>query len=600
MSAVKPEREQMKLQISPDLSLPIDAVTGTFCIVGIRGSGKSTTAAVMAEEMLRAKQQIIVLDPKDDWWGLRSSADGKSEGLPITILGGTHQDAPLEYTAGALVAELILNERISVILSTKHLSDGQRFRFTYDFCDYLYKHCREPMHMFLDEADQFAPQEKQTRILRGDNVSEAMMLNLVRRVIKQGRTSGLGISLITQSPATLDKRVMNMCETLIAMRIIGAQDFDAVERWFKVYLRKKEDLETIVSQLPTLKAGVGVFYSPAWLEISKVVQFRMTETFDSRKTPKVGERRIEPKVLAPVDLSRLSERMAATIEKVKAEDWKEWKKKYDEQRRGVVRLEKQLAARPDAAPEIERVEVPVIDVEQVQNLTSLLDDLGVFVGRLEIIGTTLRDGGLALRGAIQSAQAKPAPVTPRPAPASRPVITPRALSPTPSASGEVSGVGQKILNALAQFEAMGVNRVPKVQVAFMSGYSHLASKGFANAMGSLRSSGYISYPDSDSMAFTDAGRELAGPVDIPLDTADMQDRIRELLGGVHRNIVDQLIPLYPDSIDKTELAAACGYGHVASKGFANAIGRLRTLGFVDYPETGKVVATDLLFPAGLV
>src|ERR1043166_5418162 len=108
---------------------------------------------------------------------------------------------------------------------------------------------------------------------------------------------------------------MNMCETLIAMRVVGAQDFDAVERWFKVYLRKKDDLETIVSQLPTLRAGQGVFYSPAWLEVSKVVQFRMCETFDSRKTPKVGERRVEPKVLARVDLDHLSKQMAATIEK---------------------------------------------------------------------------------------------------------------------------------------------------------------------------------------------------------------------------------------------------------------------------------------------
>jgi len=330
-----------RLKISDDLTLPIDAVTGTFCIVGIRGSGKSTTAAVMAEEMLKAKQQIVVLDPKDDWWGLRSSADGKSEGLPVTILGGSHQDAPLEYTAGALVAELILNERISAIISTKHLSDGQRFRFTYDFCDYLYKHCREPMHLFLDEADQFAPQEKQFKVQKGDTISESMMLSLVRRVIKQGRTSGLGISLITQSPATLDKRVMNMCETLVAMRVVGAQDFDAVERWFKVFLRKKDELETIVSQLPTLKAGEGVFYSPAWLEISKVVQFRMAETFDSRKTPKVGERPVEPKVLASVDLKRLSERMAATIEKARTENPKELQRKIRD-------LERQLATKAPA------------------------------------------------------------------------------------------------------------------------------------------------------------------------------------------------------------------------------------------------------------
>jgi uncharacterized protein len=349
-----------KLQISPELSLPIDAVTGTFCIVGIRGSGKSTTAVDIAEEMIKASQQIVVLDPKDDWWGIRSSANGKSEGLPITVLGGSHQDAPLEHTAGKLVAEIILNERISCILSMKHFSDGQRFRFIYDLADYLYRHCENPMHLFADEADQIAPQEKQFRIQKGDSVSESMMLSLVRRVIKQGRTGGLGISLITQSPATLDKRVMNMCETMIAMRVIGAQDFDAVERWFKVYVRNAGELEKVASQLPSLKAGQGIFYSPAWLKTFKVVQFRMAETFDSRKTPKVGQRRIEPKVLASIDLQMLSTKMAETIEHAKNNNPTELK-------RMILQLKQEnqkLKERP-AQTEIQtrEIKVPVLNGE---------------------------------------------------------------------------------------------------------------------------------------------------------------------------------------------------------------------------------------------
>lgn len=402
-----------RLHISDDLSLPVDAVTGTFCVVGIRGSGKSTTAVDMAEEMLKAKQQIVVLDPKDDWWGLRSSADGASEGLPVTILGGSHQDAPLESTAGALVAELILNERISAIISTKHLSDGQRFRFTYDFCDFLYKHCKEPLHLFIDEADQFAPQEKNVRIQKGDNVSEAMMLSLVRRVIKQGRTSGLGSSLITQSPATLDKRVMNMCETLIAMRVVGAQDFDAVERWFKVYLRKKEDLESIVSRLPTLKAGEGVFYSPAWLEVSKVVKFRLPETFDSRKTPKVGERRVEPKVLAPVDLERLSERMAATIENAKANDPEFLKKEKAELRREVIRLGNVIAnykPSPSAATTekiktvVKTVEKPVVRDTQIARLEKIAGALGKRLDAVIEPLATMREFKISLDGLIAKVQ----------------------------------------------------------------------------------------------------------------------------------------------------------------------------------------------------
>lgn len=396
------------LCISEDLKLPLDAVTATFCIVGIRGSGKSTTAVDMAEEMLKAKQQIVVLDPKDDWHGIRSSADGESEGFPVTIFGGKHQDAPLEYTGGALMAELILNEQISAIISTKHLSDGHRFRFAYDFCDHLYKHCEEPMHLFIDEADQFAPQEKNPRIQKGDTISEAMMLNLVRRVIKQGRTSGLGVSLITQSPATLDKRVMNMCETMIAMRIIGAQDFDAVERWFKVYLRKKDDLETIVSRLPTLKTGNGVFYSPAWLEVSKIVKFRMAETFDSRKTPKVGERRVEPKVLAPVDLKRLSERMAATIEKAKVSDPTFQRRTIADLQSQVLDLQTELERKPITPPAKEPIKMVTKTVEKLlikDSQINRIEKLGAALGkRLDAVVepvATLREFKLNLDGLLE-------------------------------------------------------------------------------------------------------------------------------------------------------------------------------------------------------
>jgi hypothetical protein len=41
-------------------------------------------------------QQVVIVDPKGDWWGIRSSADGKAPGLPVVILGGERGDVPLE------------------------------------------------------------------------------------------------------------------------------------------------------------------------------------------------------------------------------------------------------------------------------------------------------------------------------------------------------------------------------------------------------------------------------------------------------------------------------------------------------------------------
>ena len=57
-----------KLHISDSLSLPLDAVTQKFGILGRTGSGKSYFATKLCEEMLDAKAQIVALDPVGVWW----------------------------------------------------------------------------------------------------------------------------------------------------------------------------------------------------------------------------------------------------------------------------------------------------------------------------------------------------------------------------------------------------------------------------------------------------------------------------------------------------------------------------------------------------
>ena len=70
------------LKISDHLSLPVETITHTFGILAVRGAGKSNLAAVMAEEMFDARLPFVVIDPVGAWWGLRSSGDGKSAGIP--------------------------------------------------------------------------------------------------------------------------------------------------------------------------------------------------------------------------------------------------------------------------------------------------------------------------------------------------------------------------------------------------------------------------------------------------------------------------------------------------------------------------------------
>ncbi len=69
------------LRISREFSLPAEAVSETFAMLAKRGVGKTYTAAVLVEELLKAGLRVVVVDPVGVWWGLRAAADGTGEGF---------------------------------------------------------------------------------------------------------------------------------------------------------------------------------------------------------------------------------------------------------------------------------------------------------------------------------------------------------------------------------------------------------------------------------------------------------------------------------------------------------------------------------------
>ena len=91
---------------------------------------------------------------------------------------------------------------------------------------------------------------------------------------------------------------------------------------------------------------------------------------------------------------------------------------------------------------------------------------------------------------------------------------------------------------------------------------------------------------------TDAGR---GPAEFPAatpTTADGHGRIRAVLGGVERAVFDALHAA-GGRAPREALASGLGY-HERTKSFTNALGRLRTLGVVEY-EGGEVAGTGLMY-----
>ena len=545
------------LKIAADLALPLQAVTQTFAVLAKRGVGKTYTALVLVEELLKAGLQTVVVDPIGVTWGLRASADGQRPGLPIVILGGDHGDVPLELGSGELIADLIVEEGIAAVLDLSRFRKGEQTRFMTDFCERLYHRNRAPLHLVLDEADAFAPQ----RPLPG----QQRLLGAVEDLVRRGRARGIGVTLVTQRAAVLNKDVLTQVEVLIALRTIAPQDREAIDAWVKVHGTLEQRAELLAS-LPSLPIGTAWFWSPGWLDAFQRVQVRRRETFDSSATPEVGQQPKAPKRLAQVDLERLRARIATTIEKATADDPREL-------RRRIAELEHELKARPTeqrVVKVVERVEVPVLDPAVADRLNATarsLADLGRDLGAM---------ADSIVRALALTTGAQPIPDVPRPEPTSEPPSSPplpsmRAVNHATSASdGKLPLAERKILTALVQYPAGRT----KQQVAILTGYA-VSGGGFNNALSSLRSKGWLE-GGKDRLKITDQGRGMLGTWE-PLPTGRaLADHWFASLPKAERSILRVLLDAYPASLTKVEVATASGY-EPAGGGFNNALSRLRTL-----------------------
>lgn len=571
-------------KVSETLELPSDVVSLTCAILGIRGSGKTNTAVVIAEEALSQGIQVVVVDPLDCWWGLKSSKDGEAPGHPIVVLGGSHGDLPIAANDGAVVADFLATSRAPAILSLRHLRKGEQRRFVADFAEQLYQKKGEtglntPLLVIFDEASSFVPQS-----FSGDS---ARMVGAVEDLVRRGRASGLGVMLIDQRAASVNKDVLTQLELLIAHRHTSPQDRKALQLWVQAHDsgdQEKEFMDTLAS----LPLGEAWFWSPSWLDLFKRVKVRARETFDSSATPELGKEPPKPRELASVDLEALREQMGAALEEAKANDPRELRDQ-------IADLKKQLAQRPTETrveTKIERVEVPVLADGEADRLEEQAHDLKAMAKDLHNLGDEILSKINALSIVKSGAPEPPQIAAPK---AAKPKAVARPAAPPMSV--KLNAPQQRILNALATFEELGQRDFSRSNVAVWARYSPKSS-GYGNNLGALKTEGLLDYPSPGRLSLTDEGRAQSR-VEVALSSArQLHEAWCARLSGPQSRILIEMTRTYPKAISREALADALQLS-AASSGFGNNIGALRSLGLLDYPQPGHVVATDLLFPKGL-
>jgi hypothetical protein len=314
-----------QLRISDDLGLPIDAATQTFAFIARKGAGKTYAAGKLAECLMDAQVQVVILDSVGNWWGLRLSSDGKSPAYDIPVLGGLRGDIPLEATGGHLIADIVTDTGRSLIVDVSQFNKADRQRFATAFAERLWKNKKAerepaPLHLIIEESQLIVPEA-----VRGDS---AKMVGIYEEIIRLGRNFGIGVSMISQRPQSVNKEVLNQTECLFALQVNGKHERIALRDWITYHGAEK----SLVDELPALPIGTAYVWSPQWLGILQKVKIAPKKTFDASATPKVGTVQVR-RDLKPLNLDDLKERMAATIEKSKADDPKELRKKIAELQR---------------------------------------------------------------------------------------------------------------------------------------------------------------------------------------------------------------------------------------------------------------------------
>jgi len=113
-----------------------------------------------------------------------------------------------------------------------------------------------PAFLIIDEAHNYCPE-------RG--FGEAKSSKIIRSIAAEGRKFGLGVCIISQRPARVDKSVLSQCGSQIALQVTNPSDLSAISRSFEGITAETEGE---IRNLPIGKAIViGATDFPIFVDI---------------------------------------------------------------------------------------------------------------------------------------------------------------------------------------------------------------------------------------------------------------------------------------------------------------------------------------------
>lgn len=595
----------------PGFALTLDVaslLTTRLLVQANSGGGKSWALRRILEQTHGCGAIQIILDREGEFHTLREKFD--------YILAGKGGDCPADPRSAAMLARRILELRVSCIVDISELHKRDQVRFVKLFLDSLIAAPRalwQPALVVVDEAHKFCPEK-----------DEAESSEAVIDLMTLGRKRGFCGILATQRISKLAKDAAAECNNKLIGR--ASLDLDTKRAADELGLTGKEAQQS----LRILDAGTFYAFGPSisrTVELMKIGPVQTTHPEPGIKAnvaPSPPTKKIKAILAKLADLPKEAEAEVRDVAALSAE---------------VRSLKVQLASKapaPAATPsgaqlvaEFRRGFDLGIASQAAEMAEILVADVGLVGGSLAGAKDFLTKATECLAAADAKAKGmmreaagkKPALVKFKPVASNTGALTiarngsaPQALmrptsgGPVPLRGGDIKpgtvvhidmatgitldGPKRRILDAIAWWGAIGVPNPTRVQVAAVAKYAWKGA-AFKNPMSSLMTSGLCQIPEPGRVSFTETGAALAHTPDSPPSEEELHRRIISILDGPKAKILGVLLSERRE-MTREELAEASSYA-ASGAAFKNPLSGLCSLGFVDRPRAGYVVASGQLF-----
>lgn len=578
------------------------------------GGGKSWLLRRLAEQLF-GKVQVIIIDPEGEFATLREKLD--------FVLVGPGGETPADVRSAEMVARRLLELRISAICDLYEMKESERHTWLRLFLNALInapKKLWHPMVLILDEASDFCPEGK----AGGSEAAQAVMA-----FSRKGRKRGFCPIMATQSLATLDKKTSRHLHN----RLIGPtfEDVD-IERSIDLLSIAARDKKEFAHDIRTMEPGCFYAFGRAISKVRVLLEVGPVSTTH----PDIGRSKIALKPPPPpskirallpklADLPKEAEQEAQTvadfrkeirllkaqlraapqvvkavadprpIQKAVALETKKnavLRAVLEEAMKMIVKVNaigfEDTAIKPEEVKEMLQATAKAIAKLSGDKITRWAKEFDLLKKQtnrlLARMKTMLSQEEVSVK--IDVKRTKPFLIQ------TSPTRAPRTAE-FESDSEELTPARKKLLAALAQFDALGQQELPRTWVAAVAGVSHRSS-AFDNNLGRLRGLGLIDYGPGKTIHFTEQGRSATPPVDAPLSNDEMLASCLRILKPAQAKLLQVLHEVHPEFVSRDDLAEQAGVSRTSSA-FDNNLGAMRSAGMIEYGPDKTAKCSDWLF-----